>query len=133
CQARIAAARLERSIVLTGYRDDLREILSISAVVLSLSRHPEAFGRTVNEALSLGRPVAGYAHGGVGEQLAELFPAGQVPVGDRQRMAERLALWHQQPPQMEAVKAYRLDNMLQGTLQLYETLAGDWPPCRTGR
>jgi hypothetical protein len=26
---------------------------------------------------------------------------------------------------MEAVKPYRLDNMLQGTLQLYETLAGE--------
>jgi glycosyltransferase involved in cell wall biosynthesis len=125
CEARIAAAGLKRSIALTGYRDDLREILSISAVVLSLSRHPEAFGRTVNEALSLGRPVAGYAHGGVGEQLAELFPAGRVSLGDRQGMAERLALWHQQPPQMEAVKPYRLDNMLQGTLQLYETLAGE--------
>ncbi|MBR7512864.1 glycosyltransferase, partial [Mycobacterium tuberculosis] len=40
-----------------------------SDLVLQLSDKPEAFGRTVVEALSVGRPVLGWDHGGVGELL----------------------------------------------------------------
>jgi glycosyltransferase involved in cell wall biosynthesis len=49
-----------------------------SDLVLQVSRKPEAFGRTVVEAVSTGRPVVGWAHGGVGELLRELCPAGAV-------------------------------------------------------
>lgn len=49
-----------------------------SDLVLQVSRKPEAFGRTVVEAVSTGRPVVGWAHGGVGELLGDLCPAGAV-------------------------------------------------------
>ena len=62
---------------------------SNTGTVLQLSRKPEAFGRTVLEALSLCRPVLGYAHGGVGELLAELYPEGRSPPGDLTRLTER--------------------------------------------
>ena len=45
--------------------------------MLQLSRKPEAFGRTVVEALSVGRPVLGWAHGGVGELLRAAAAAGR--------------------------------------------------------
>jgi len=73
---------LAGDITFTGQRSDLREIMAVSDVVLSLSSKPEAFGRTVLEALSIGIPVIGYAHGGVGEQLARLHPQGQVELGN---------------------------------------------------
>ena len=123
CRTRIAAAGLEGQISFTGHRNDLREILSISAAVLSLSLHPESFGRTVNEALSLGRPVAGYAHGGVGEQLAELFPAGRVPVGDTAGMARLLSAWQKTTPPVGAIRPAILDAMQASTLALYESIA----------
>src|SRR5690606_23707335 len=53
-----------------------------SDLVLQLSRKPEAFGRTVIEAFAVGRPVLGWDHGGVGELLHELQPAGAVPTFD---------------------------------------------------
>jgi glycosyltransferase involved in cell wall biosynthesis len=124
CRRRIAAAGLEHRITVTGHRDDLREILSIADAVVSLSRHPEAFGRTVNEALSLGRPVAGYAHGGVGEQLAELFPAGRVRVGDIAAMTALLRDWYPSPPAPGPVRVATLESMQADTLALYESLAG---------
>jgi glycosyltransferase involved in cell wall biosynthesis len=126
CRQRVASAGLEHRITVTGHRDDLREILSLAAAVVSLSRHPEAFGRTVNEALSLGRPVAGYAHGGVGEQLAELFPAGRVRVGDIAGMAALLCAWHRDPPAVGPIRAVALDAMQADTLALYESLAGSF-------
>ncbi|MEZ5579451.1 MAG: glycosyltransferase family 4 protein [Candidatus Competibacteraceae bacterium] len=63
-------------VLFTGHRADMRDIYAVSTLVLSLSAKPESFGRTVLEALSLGRPVVGYAHGGVGEILDRLYPAG---------------------------------------------------------
>jgi glycosyltransferase involved in cell wall biosynthesis len=81
-KAKVTAAGLGRDITFTGQRSDLREIMAVSDLVLSLSTKPESFGRTVLEALSMGVPVVGYAHGGVGEQLTRLYPQGCVPLGD---------------------------------------------------
>lgn len=122
-RATTAALGLAGAITFTGYRADVREIMAQSAAVLSLSRRPEAFGRTVNEALSLGIPVAGYAHGGVGEQLARHFPAGAVTPGDTAAMADRLQAWYANPPSMHAVRPHTLEDMLAGTLALYHDLA----------
>lgn len=113
---------LKGLVTFTGYRSDVCEIMAVSNVVLSLSRQPEAFGRTVNEALSLGVPVAGYAHGGVGEQLARHFPAGAVASGDTEAMVARLQAWYAAPPSMRSVRPYTLDDMLTGTLELYHNL-----------
>ena len=65
-------------VVFTPSRADVFEVYLLSDVVLQLSIRPESFGRVVIEALSLGRPVLGYAHGGVGELLQRHFPAGAV-------------------------------------------------------
>ena len=75
---RIHLEGLDDVITFTGNRSDMREIYAISNVVLSLSTKPESFGRTVLEALTMGVPVVGYDHGGVGEILSALYPQGKV-------------------------------------------------------
>jgi len=124
-QAAIDAAEAGDVISCTGFREDIREIMSVSDAVVSLSLYPEAYGRTVNEALALGIPVAGYAHGGVGEQLARHFPAGAVPPGDCAAMVTRLATWQVESPDMQGVQPFLLQDMLQDTLSLYQQLAGE--------
>jgi glycosyltransferase involved in cell wall biosynthesis len=66
------------AVTFTPATDAIARAYVASDLVLQLSRKPEAFGRTVIEALSCGRPVLGWAHGGVGELLAELQPEGAV-------------------------------------------------------
>jgi len=122
-QAKLAAPGLSGAVTFTGYRSDVREILAVSDVVLSLSLQPEAFGRTVNEALALGVPVAGYAHGGVGEQLERHFPDGAVAPRDIAAMVDRLQAWYATPPSMEGVRPHTLASMLDSTLRLYRALA----------
>jgi glycosyltransferase involved in cell wall biosynthesis len=124
-QARVAAAGLADAFTFTGHRADLREVMAASDVVLSLSATPESFGRTTLEALSLGRPVAGYCHGGVGEQLRKVLPAGCLPVGDREALTERLAQWHASPPTVPARHPYTLAAMLEATLDVYRELCGE--------
>ncbi|MEO6927208.1 MAG: glycosyltransferase [Rhodanobacter sp.] len=110
-------------VVLSPPRDDIRDIYAVSALVLQLSNKPETFGRTVIEALSLCRPVLGYAHGGVGELLAELYPAGRVPLGDRERLVERAAELLRVAPPIPLLQSYRLGDMQHATLALYEEVS----------
>lgn len=88
-EAVVAQRKLSGDITFTGQRSDLREIMAVSDIVLSLSNKPESFGRTVMEALSIGIPVVGYDHGGVGEQLRRLYPQGCVTFGDIDALMEK--------------------------------------------
>lgn len=120
-----AACGLSDDISFLGHRDDLRELLSISAVTLSLSRRPEAFGRTALEALSLGRPVVAYAHGGVRETLARLQPDGLTPPGDCHAVAGKIRQFLHEPPVIAPNRDLTLARMLDETLALYEQAATD--------
>ncbi len=118
----IATAGLSHDITLVGHRSDLREIMAVSDVVISLSTDPEAFGRVTMEALAQGRPVAGYDHGGVHEQLQAMLPAGRIPVGDTTAMSELLASWAQHPAYPSQENAFSLERMLEQTLNVYNDL-----------
>lgn len=110
-------------VTFVGHRDDLREIMAIANIVYSLSLEPEAFGRTTIEALSLGVPVIGYAHGGVSEQLAALLPEGRIDVGNVAEAATLTLRWLHQPPVVANNQDFSLDNMLQKTMDVYQELA----------
>lgn len=114
------------ALAITPPTVDIARAYAASDAVLQLSRKPEAFGRTVIEALSVGRPVVGWAHGGVGELLAALQPQGAVPAFDADRLfdAVRDALAHPPPP-LATMHAYSLRAMQDATLALYHDLADD--------
>ncbi len=109
-------------VLFTGHRADMRDIYAVSTLVLSLSAKPESFGRTVLEALSLGRPVVAYAHGGVGEILDRLYPVGRVPPGDEETLLARVAGLLDAPAPVPAEPAFPLRRMLDETLALYAAL-----------
>jgi glycosyltransferase involved in cell wall biosynthesis len=110
------------AVAVTAPRRDVREVYSISMLVLQLSTRPEAFGRTVLEALSLGRPVLGYAHGGVGEQLATHFPAGAVAPADADALFERAQALLRSPVAIAPVAAPTRADMQAATLAVYASL-----------
>lgn len=113
---------LDGRVTFTGNRGDLKHILAISDVVVSLTSQPESFGRTTLEALSLGIPVAGYAHGGVGEQLDLLFPAGKIPPGDPAAAAATVRRFLEQPPAVPPGHPFTLQRMLDQTVEVYQEL-----------
>ena len=121
--AEVETLARERGVIdqlaITPPRSDVRDVYAISDLILQLSTQPESFGRTVVEALSLGRPVLGYAHGGVGELLTELYPRGAVPLGDAAALCERAIELLRAAPAAAPLEKYRLADMQASTLQLY--------------
>ena len=121
---RVQAEGLGERIVFTGHRSDVREIYAVSDCVLSLSSTPESFGRTVLEPLAMGRPVVGYAHGGVAEILGELFPHGAVAKGDVAAATARAAdVVAGRTPVVEFNTRFLLERMQAQTLAVYGALA----------
>jgi len=114
---------LDNDITFLGHRDDLKEIMAVSDVVVSLAREPEAFGRTVLEALRLGTPVIAYEHGGAAEILSDIFPGGLVKPFDRSAVVAKLQEFSKDVPLVPCKNSYTLDAMLQKILSLYENLA----------
>ena len=122
--ANVKRLGLTSDITFTGQRSDLREIMAASDLVLSLSTKPESFGRTVLEALSMGIPVIGYDHGGVGEQLARLFPQGRAGLGNMDELV-RQSRAVQSGTRIEPCNAPpTLQDMLKDTLSVYEECLG---------
>ncbi len=128
---RVRSMGMAADISFTGQRDDLKNILAMSSLVLSLSTQPESFGRTTLEALRLGVPTAGYGHGGVGEILRTIYPAGLLPLGRIDDACQRIAQLLQQPEPVPAGAFFPLQAMLDQTLGLYAELAQS--PVRTAR
>lgn len=119
------ALGLDDHLTFLGHRNDLREVMAVSDVVISLSTDPEAFGRVTLEALTLGKPVAGYDHGGVGEQLAALLPAGAIPLGDHRAMADLLTSWAGEAPAPADPGPFTRDKMLGKLTSLYQELVAE--------
>ncbi|MFP8968611.1 glycosyltransferase [Pokkaliibacter sp. CJK22405] len=120
---RIKDEGLAAHITFTGARSDIRDIYRQSTLVYSLSTSPESFGRTVAEALAMGVPVVGYDHGGVGDILAKVFPAGKVPLKDSDELQATTARLLD-APELPGEMPFLRQNMLEQTLAVYrEVLA----------
>lgn len=110
-------------ITFTGERTDIREWMAASTLVFNLcSDPPEAFGRTVLEALYLGRPAVAWNHGGVAEILARIYPFGAVPVDNPAALRAQTATFLDRAPPVEPTTAFSLAESMQKTFDLYNEL-----------
>ncbi|MDH5824717.1 glycosyltransferase [Luteimonas sp. RD2P54] len=114
-----AALGIAGAVAMTPPTAAIAEAYAASDLVLQLSRKPEAFGRTVIEALAVGRPVLGWDQGGVGELLRELQPSGAVAPFDRDRLAAAARRLLGQAPALPATMPYTLAAMQAATLAVY--------------
>ena len=119
---KINQLNIKNNIILLGHRTDLKEIMSVSDMVFSLSSKPEAFGRTVPEALALGTPVVGYQHGGVGEVLGQWYPPGLIPAHDALTLQHRVAQLIHSPAPVPPQTDFTLAHMQSATLAVYREL-----------
>lgn len=124
-----AAEGLQQYMTFLGHRTDIRELFSVSDVVLSLSKKPEAFGRTVLEALCLGKPVIAYDIGGTTEILEKIFPEGIVSQNNPDFVTRKILEFIKTPPVIPKTISFTLDEMLNKTIHLYESISKDARSC----
>ncbi|MCW4454532.1 glycosyltransferase [Flavobacterium sp. MXW15] len=110
------------SLLMSAPTARIAQAYAASDLVLQLSEKPEAFGRTVLEALSVGRPVLGWDQGGVGELLAQLQPSGAVAPFDPRALYERAQQLLAEPPPLPARLPFTLQAMQRDTLKVYDEL-----------
>ena len=113
---------IEDKISFIGHRSDLKEIMSISKIVFSLSNEPEAFGRTTIESIKIGVPVIGYGHGGVEEQLKEVFSKGIIKKGDIPAAVNLCKAWIKKTPKVMKTDLFNLETMQSNTLKIYKAV-----------
>jgi glycosyltransferase involved in cell wall biosynthesis len=111
---------ITNDIIFLGHRSDLRELISVSDIVMALSQQPESFGLTVLEALALGRPVVGYDCGGVGELLNTLYPAGKVPFGEFTKLLDATLQILDAPCSPRSNDWFKLEKSLVAIKEIYE-------------
>ena len=114
--------------------NDMPAAYMLTDIVVSASTDPEAFGRVVIEAQSLGRPVIATAHGGAQETVIENETGWLVPPGDVDALAKRLDKALNLTPEQRNIlskkgienvhKRFSKDTMCAKTLDVYnEVLA----------
>jgi len=115
---------LEEHIIFTGSQSKVAEIYALSDVVVSSSKKPESFGRSVAEALSLGTPVVATNHGGVLDIIREGENGFFYPVGDSEMLAQCIEKCRglQFDGYGYITENFSLDKMVQSTLCVYKEL-----------
>jgi glycosyltransferase involved in cell wall biosynthesis len=117
----IAKNNMNEHFTFLGHRDDMKDIMSVSNIVLSLARIPEAFGRTALEALYLGVPVIAYDHGGAAEVLGEIFPDGKATPLDTGSVLSLIDQFYKTSPKVQDKSVFSLNSMLDKTISVYNS------------
>ena len=113
---------VSEKLTFCGTRTDMRDWMAASSIVFSLcSDPPEAFGRTMPEALSMGVPVIAWNHGGVKEILREMYPFGAVQADNLSALVHKTGTFLQQSPMVGKSDAFSLQASMDQTMTLYQS------------
>lgn len=89
-EAEIATWGLGSVVRLTGFRTDADSLLA-AADVVTLSSEAEGLGSVLLDALSIGKPVAATAGGGIPEVVSDGITGVLVPVRDAEALGDAIA------------------------------------------
>lgn len=78
-------------LCMTGFREDVPQLLAVMDAVVHCSVEPEPFGRVIIEGMAAGRPVVGSRAGGAVEIITDGVDGLLVPPGDPAALADALA------------------------------------------
>ncbi len=115
---------LEDTIIFTGSQSRVAEIYALSDVVVSSSKKPESFGRSVAEALALNTPVVATSHGGVLDIIVEGENGFFYAVGESEVLTEKILKSKELKFDGYNYVTYNfsLKNMVEKTIAVYEGL-----------
>lgn len=89
--------RLEKNVIITGYREDVPDLMNACDILIHSSIEPEPFGRVVIEAMLLKKPVIATKHGGPLEIIKDGVSGYLISPGDPNGLAEKIDFLLQYP------------------------------------
>jgi len=124
----------EDQVVFAGNQQKIAECLSLADIVVSSNtRKPEAFGRSMAEALAMGRPVVAKAFGGaldiVEDGVNGAFVPADTPSGEAEVEAFASAILRVSAMRLgdlraDALEKFSFDRMIKSTRNAYLELKG---------
>jgi len=126
----IKAHQLDKRVILTGFRDDVAEIISLFEIVILSSIAGEGSPAVIKEAMALGKPVIATDVGGVREILEDQVNGILVPLRQPIALADAiLDLMRDEPKRKriglagkDRVKMFSHSRMVCKTEKLYKAL-----------
>lgn len=105
-----------------GSVDKVAEIYALSDVVVSSSKKPESFGRSVAEAIALNTPVVATGHGGVLDIIQEEINGYFTKINDAKDLAEKICQATKLKFNGHAYisKHFSLEQMVEKTAKIYK-------------
>jgi len=116
---------LHVEIIFAGSIDRVAEIYELSDVIVSASKKPESFGRSVAEALALNTPVIATNHGGVLDIIQENINGYFFETGDEIELADKII--EAKDLKFDGFnyikENFSLEQMVEKTIKVYEKIA----------
>lgn len=121
----VESLHVKEQIHFCGSIDKIAEVYALSDIVVSSSKKPESFGRSVAEAIALGTPVIATNHGGVLDIIQNGVHGYFTDIGNANDLADKIV----QAKTLEfdgyvyITENFSLGNMVNKTLLVYKKLA----------
>jgi len=121
---------LEKTVILTGHRKDVPELLSLMGLFVMPSLD-EGLGTALLEAMAAGKPVIASEAGGIPEVVRDPQTGVLVPPGQPWPLAEAVISLSRDPARMSALatearrqvrEQFSCESMVEGTLRVYRSL-----------
>lgn len=128
---RVAEMRLERDVVMTGFRRDIPELMVALDVLVVASTKSEGIPQVILQALAVGTPVAATAAGGVPEIIRDGENGRLVPPADPHALSETILRLLADPARARAMarvgqaqvrSGHTVDIMMARTTAVYREL-----------
>jgi len=135
CEALAAKLGLERSVRFLGARDDVPNLLAACEIVVVPSES-EGLSLAAVEALAAGRPVVGFAGGGLSDVIEEGKTGFLVPHGDLDAFAARINMLIAHPEMraafgeraLVAARRFALDTHVDELIDCYRSVTAPIVP-----
>lgn len=132
-RADIAAAGLERAVIMTGFRRDVPEVMAALDVLVLPSTRTDATPQVIPQALAVGTPVVATTVGGIPELVHDGETGRLVPPGDDAALADAILALLDDPGgaramaragQARVLRELTFDAMMAKTTAVYRELLG---------
>lgn len=121
--------KIEDKVTFTGFRNDIIDFYSLLDI-FTLTSKEEGLGTSVLDAMTNSLPIVATNGGGIGEMLQDQKGSLLANVGDYMKLAENYSTLINNPSlrkeygnkNKELVKAFSIENTIQKTIQVYNSL-----------